>query len=135
MRKAFTMVEMVFVIVILGIFAAIAVPKFAATRDDAHIAKGRADVAAIRSGIVTERQERLLRGDSAFITPANLSTTKLFDGVLMYGITSNSADGHWTGGGTSYTYHLKTGDVTFTYDQANGTFTCSTGGNCSQLTD
>lgn len=34
-RKAFTMVELVFVIVILGILAAVAIPKLSATRDDA----------------------------------------------------------------------------------------------------
>ncbi len=37
MRHAFTMIELVFVIVILGILAAIAIPKFAATRDDAKV--------------------------------------------------------------------------------------------------
>jgi prepilin-type N-terminal cleavage/methylation domain-containing protein len=34
-RQAFTMVELVFVIVIIGILATVAVPKLAATRDDA----------------------------------------------------------------------------------------------------
>ncbi|ARR00092.1 type II secretion system protein [Campylobacter porcelli] len=35
MRSAFTMIELVFVIVVLGILASIAVPKFIATKDDA----------------------------------------------------------------------------------------------------
>ena len=35
MRKAFTMIELIFVIVILGILSAVAIPKLAATRDDA----------------------------------------------------------------------------------------------------
>jgi general secretion pathway protein G len=63
MRKAFTMVELVFVIVVIGILSAIAVPKFAATRDDAVVSKGRAAVAAMRSAIAMERQKRILRGD------------------------------------------------------------------------
>jgi len=37
-KKAFTMIELIFVIVIIGILAAIAIPKLAATRDDAKIA-------------------------------------------------------------------------------------------------
>jgi len=37
MKKAFTMIELVFVIVILGILASVAIPKLAATRDDAKI--------------------------------------------------------------------------------------------------
>ena len=39
MRKAFTMIELIFVIVILSIIAVVAVPRLAATRDDAEIAK------------------------------------------------------------------------------------------------
>lgn len=37
MKKAFTMIELIFVIVIIGILASVAIPKLAATRDDAKI--------------------------------------------------------------------------------------------------
>lgn len=37
MRQAFTMVELIFVIVILGILAAVAIPRLNATRDDAKV--------------------------------------------------------------------------------------------------
>lgn len=66
-RTAFTMIELVFVIVILGILAAVAIPRFAATRDDAEVAKARSDISAIRASIVSERQGRLLQGSVIFI--------------------------------------------------------------------
>ncbi|RUM65984.1 MAG: hypothetical protein DSZ05_05135 [Sulfurospirillum sp.] len=54
-REAFTMLELIFVIVIIAILAAVAVPKFTATRDDATITKAISTVSAVRkrtSGIM-----------------------------------------------------------------------------------
>ncbi len=85
-RNAFTMLELVFVIVVIGILSAIAVPKFAATRDDAIISKGRAEVAAMRSAISMERQKRILRGDFTDVSNTDVP------GLLDYGLSSS-----WSG--------------------------------------
>ncbi|MBT0882380.1 prepilin-type N-terminal cleavage/methylation domain-containing protein [Campylobacter sp. 2018MI13] len=47
MKKGFTMIELIFVIVILGILAAVAIPKLNATRDDAEIAKLSTNISTI----------------------------------------------------------------------------------------
>ncbi len=48
-RSGFTMIELVFVIVILGILASVAIPKLAATRDDANIAKASTEISSMIS--------------------------------------------------------------------------------------
>ena len=53
MKKAFTMVEMVFVIVILGILTMVALPRLVGSKEDAEITRVKAEIAAIRSAIQT----------------------------------------------------------------------------------
>ena len=43
--KGFTMIELIFVIVILGVLAVIAIPKLAATRDDAEVVRTAHNIA------------------------------------------------------------------------------------------
>ena len=48
MKKAFTMIELIFVIVIIGILASVAIPKLTATRDDAVVAS---EITSLRQSI------------------------------------------------------------------------------------
>ena len=51
MKKGFTMIELIFVIVILGILASVAIPRLAATREDAEISAAVANLRTLLGDI------------------------------------------------------------------------------------
>ena len=53
-HNAFTMIELIFVIVIIGILSAIALPKLATTRDDAHNAADCQNISTCITDLVAE---------------------------------------------------------------------------------
>lgn len=137
--SAFTMIELVFVIVVLGILAGIAVPRLAATRDDATIAKIRGDIAAIRSGLALKRSENLMRGNTTW--PDINNTGALFSNILqqpIYPVAAGSRNG-WANaadGATQYTVSVAGNSVTFTYNRVNGSFDCThTDAWCKKLAE
>lgn len=51
MKRAFTILELVFVIIILGILAAIALPKFGASKDEAELSKSLSNLKTLINDI------------------------------------------------------------------------------------
>ena len=142
-RKAFTMVELVFVIVVIGILSAIAIPKFAVTRDDALITKGLATLASVRSAIATERQKQILRGDFGGITSLRPGSTGVFTRfnndtngslVLEYDVEScQDRIGCWyTNDGVNYTFKTPTEICKYKLD-SNRFIDDTTDGECTDM--
>jgi len=146
-KSAFTMIELVFVIVIIGILASVAIPRLAATRDDAEITKARVTVASIRNALSMERQKRILRGDFTAITSVGTGGGDVFDvfsadksgnqaNVVEYAISSSNTNGHWSinAAGTEYKFNSgAAGNPIFVV--SGGKFVCKTGSDCSTLLD
>ncbi len=141
-RHGFTMIELIFVIVVLGILAAVALPHLGSTMGSAQIAKAQGDVSAIRSSIASARQQMLVSGQNSY--PSKLDslagTTSsegdaLFDSngsvsILTYPIYAGGAvsSGKWKKtGANTYTFTVDTTPVTFTYTNTTGLFDCTHG--------
>ena len=143
-RYAFTMIELVFVIVILGILSSIAISKMAVTRDDAMITKGRSQVASIRNAIALAKSMKMMQGSgSLYPDTLDSSSEKLFDKandgtkLLDYPVYAKNADGHWTKKSTNvYTFHVLGNGIDFTYNKNDGSFDCDHTNNiCKKLTE
>ena len=117
MQKAFTMIELVFAIVVIGILAVVAVPKLAPIIGDAQDAKAKATLASVRSALSTERQKLILKGNFTAIGDLGDGSHAFsdFDGdssrpVLEYPIgncASSNSSGCWNRvDATHYSYQF-----------------------------
>jgi MSHA pilin protein MshA len=80
----FTLIELIVVITILAILAAVALPKFAALQADARIAKINGALGSVKAAAVLAHSVQLTQG-----LPANTA-------VVMEGVTVNMVNGYPT---------------------------------------
>ncbi len=67
-ESGFTLIELVIVIVILGILAAVAIPKYEDMREQARVATVKGQLGSIRSAIAIQYARNALNGSAAFPT-------------------------------------------------------------------
>ena len=124
MKSAFTMVELVFVIIVIGILSVVAIPKLTPLVGTAKTGKAQATLASVRSALSTERQKRILRGELRGITDLGnedyaFKTFSDADGdtgdtVLEYPIKSCSNGGCWKRvNATAYKYFFSSSSGDF----------------------
>jgi len=88
-RKGFTLIELLIVVVIIGILAAIAIPKFANTKEKAYIASMKSDL----RNLITAQEAYFADNNSLYAqSTSNLGTSyKSSSGVTVtLGTVSNT---------------------------------------------
>jgi len=91
-RKGFTLIELLIVVVIIGILAAIAIPKFGNTKSKAYVTAMKSD---LRNLVTAE--EAFFSDSTYYTTATNLVTRKTFknsSGVGVPGVTPGA--GYWS---------------------------------------
>ena len=79
-KKGFTLIELIMVIVILGIIAAIAIPKYADLSSQAKTAAAKGAMGSIRSAIAIQYAQNAVNGSAAY--PPTLSATYFAESVV-----------------------------------------------------
>jgi len=117
MKKSFTVIELIFVIVILGILASLALPRLFPVITTSKIKKLQSQVSAIRVAISNKYSKELLSGnDQCPSLEKSTSDNTLFENILTYPIARNYGDIKWDGNGTDYNATIDKIVVKFHYD-------------------
>lgn len=69
MKKGFTLIELLIVVVIIGILAAIAIPKFANTKEKAYVASMKSDL----RNLITAEEAYFSDNNSSYATTTGTS--------------------------------------------------------------
>ena len=108
-RKGFTLIELLIVVVIIGILAAIAIPKFANTKEKAYIASMKSDL----RNLITAQEAYFSDNNSTYAssTTALGTTYKASTGVSVTigGVSATGWSATATHGSTSKTCTITLG--------------------------
>jgi type II secretion system protein G len=105
-RKGFTLIELLIVVVIIGILAAIAIPKFANTKEKAYIASMKTDL------------RNLVNAQEAYF--ADNTTYASATGSLQYGVSAGVTVTITSATGTGWTADASHNGTTVTCTIAVG---------------
>ncbi len=114
-EKGFTLIELIIVIVILGIMAGVAFPKFIGLSDDARRSAGRGVAGAMSSTIAARHANYLLNASNNYNVSEIINDTQFASGIATPVATGTTAI-NWTSGPMvfEWVYNVHAGDTSAT---------------------
>ncbi|MEA2100717.1 MAG: prepilin-type N-terminal cleavage/methylation domain-containing protein [Campylobacterota bacterium] len=148
-KYAFSLIELIFVIVIIGILSVVVTTQYGGIINEAKFSQAKATISSVRAAIIMHRRGNIIKGDPSY--PAilddasyNSEQESLFDGngtieMLQYPIYSKIKAGKWMKIAENQ-YHYRVSDssakdLVFDYNSSTGKFDCDhSDSDCQKLT-
>ena len=126
-KKGFSLLEILFVLVIITVIITVAVSKFDTAFTKTNITKVKSDVLQIRAGITLAKNKMILKNQNETLEKLDDNNEVLFDLILDTPIiaTTSEEKNHWVKvSDTQYKVYLDDDFITFIYDSTHSTFDC-----------